>query len=92
MPSKDVRNAIIALIILAGGSWFLTKLGKVFIPKDSPIDFTSFIAPIESLLNIFLIGIIVLIAILIPVWIAKKRGEKDSNQRSEKNPEQKVMP
>ena len=76
MPSKDIRNAIIALIILAIGSWSLTKLGKVFIPRDSPIDFTSFIAPIESILNLFLIGIVVLIVILIPVWIAKKRTEQ----------------
>lgn len=76
MSSKSVRNGIVALIILAIGSWLLIKLGKSFIPRDSPLDFSSIFTAFESLLNIFLIAIVIIIIILIPVWIAKKREER----------------
>jgi len=78
MSSKDVRNAIIALIMLAIGAWLLLRVGKVFQPKDSPIDFGYIMASIEGVLNIFFIGIVVIIIILIPVWIAKKMQERKS--------------
>ncbi|MFH0836662.1 MAG: hypothetical protein V1870_00885 [Candidatus Aenigmatarchaeota archaeon] len=75
MSSTGVRNTIIALIILAIGSWLLLKIGNAFIPKNSVFDFTGILASIESLFSLFIIGIVVIIIILIPVWIAKKREE-----------------
>ncbi len=81
MSAKSVRNAIIGLIVLGGGLWFLSRVGKAFLPKDSPLDFSYIFTAVEGLLNLFLIGIALLIIILIPVWIAKKRSEKEEEQR-----------
>ena len=75
MGSKGIRNVIIALLFLAIGSWFLLRVGKAFLPKDSPVDFSSIFSSFESLFTLFLIGIVIIIIILIPVWIAKKRQE-----------------
>lgn len=84
MAAKNVRNAIIALILLAIGTFLLLRLGKAFSPKDSPVDFASLFASLDNVINFFLFCIIVIIIILIPVWIAKYRSEKKLLQQSSK--------
>ena len=81
MSSKDVRNAIIALIILAIGSWLLLRIGNAFIPKNSAFDFSGMLATVQSMFSLFLIAITIIIIILIPVWIAKRREEKKQAQQ-----------
>ncbi|GEM_PF-5466299 len=76
MAAKNVRNAIIALILLGIGTWLLLRLGRAFSPKDSPVDFASLFSSLDNIINFFLFCIIVLVIILIPVWIAKYRQEK----------------
>ncbi|MBI4894998.1 MAG: hypothetical protein HY831_00760 [Candidatus Aenigmarchaeota archaeon] len=84
MAAKNVRNAIIALILLGVGTWFLLKIGRSFSPKDSPIDFVSLFSSLDNVINFFLFCIIVLVIILIPVWISKYRDEKKQNVQANK--------
>ncbi len=84
--SKGVRNAIIALIILAIAIYFMFQYAEGYISQQAsqipttpgapaPTDFINIIASARGLFNIFLLGIGVLILLLIPIWIAKKRSE-----------------
>lgn len=57
MSSKDIRNLILTLIILAGGVWLLATIGKSYIPEVQGIDigstFTGSLTAISTIILMF---------------------------------------
>ena len=80
--SREIRNWIITLIILAVGIWLLLTIGKTFIAgAASPqlgVD-TSIIASFDSISFLLLLAIGALAVLLIPIYFAKRSQEKSNN-------------
>jgi anaerobic C4-dicarboxylate transporter len=76
-----VRNAILALIILAVGVWIMLKWSENMLTERT--QFADLLAPFvqfRSLFNLFLIGVGILIVLLIPVYISKRRAPKSEEK------------
>jgi len=74
--SKDIRNLIIALIILAAGVWIIGRISDGIIGKFGMAGFDSLILQFKSLNTTILLGLGVLIALLIILYISKKLSER----------------
>jgi hypothetical protein len=74
--SKDIRNLIIALIILTTGVWLIGRLSDGIIGKYGLGGFDSLILQFKQLSTTILFVLIALIALLIIVYIAKKFSER----------------
>ena len=82
--SKEIRNWIITLIILASGVWLLFTIGKTFIAGAAPpqlgVD-TSIIASFDSISFLFLLAIGAITILLIPIYFAKRSQEKSNSMK-----------
>ena len=79
--AKAVRNAILALIILMAGVWIMLRWSESMLSERT--QFANLLAPFvqfRSLFNLFLIGVGILIALLIPVYISKRRAPKSEEK------------
>ena len=74
MTAKTTRNLIIGLIILAVGIWILTKIGEGFVGSSSFGG--DLFASLKQSSTTFLIGLVIIIIILIPVYAYQRSGEK----------------
>jgi len=77
MPAKDVRNLIITLVILAIGIKFVAFfMSRTAAGSTLPSITAELPASFENLSNLVIIGIIVLVIILIPIYLGKRSEEK----------------
>jgi hypothetical protein len=83
MAAKDVRNLIVTLIILVVGikaivlvSQTYTRTAASAADLTGVANFSNLVGAAESLSNLVIIGLAVLIIILIPVWLSKRSSEK----------------
>lgn len=73
--SKEIRNLIIALIIMAIGIWFLTRIARAYI-GSVPLVFADIASLLDSIGMLITLGIAFIIVILIIVYFAKRSDEK----------------
>ncbi len=73
--SKDIRNLIISLIILAVGIWFLIRIAKAYIGAV-PSGFEEIANSLDSVGTLITLGIAFLVVILIIAYFAKHSDEK----------------
>jgi len=76
MGSKEFKKGIITLVILAIGIKLITLIGKGFISNTQLPNINLSGNSIESLGNLLIIGIIIIIVILIPFYLSKRSEEK----------------
>lgn len=92
MPtSKDIRNLIITLVILAAGIWIMLRIAGGFI-GTIPSGFGGIGSSLESIGTILTLGIAVLIVILIILYFAKRSDEKKQQARQAGYPPQRPQP
>jgi flagellar biogenesis protein FliO len=88
MAAKDVRNLILAIIILIIGIFVLTRIGKGFmanikLPSTAP----DIIASIEGMSTVLILGLGIIVIILIPIYLSKRSGEKKLRQSQRSQPQ-----
>jgi len=77
MDSKDVRNVILTLIILAAGVWLLTTIGNSYIPDVRGINIgTTFTGSLNAIATIITIFSAFFVVVLFPVYLYKRSKEK----------------
>ncbi|MCX6816166.1 MAG: hypothetical protein NT120_04930 [Candidatus Aenigmarchaeota archaeon] len=82
MEAKSIQKNIIMLIILAIGVKILTMVSKGYTANlQVPGNIGELANSVESLSNLLLIGIVVIIIILIPIYLAKRSEEKKYGQQ-----------
>lgn len=73
--SKDIRNLIITLIILAAGIWILIRIARAYIGAI-PSAFSEIGNSLEGMGTLITLGIAFLVVILVIVYFAKRSDEK----------------
>jgi hypothetical protein len=81
MSSRSVRNLIIGIAILIAGIYVLTRMGKGFIsgvqlPGTAASSVSSAAGAIDGVSNLLMLGLGIIVIFLIPVYLAKRSGEK----------------
>lgn len=74
MKSKDISNLIISLLILGAGIKIVAILAKGYISPVAGIS-PELISSVDSLSNLFLIGIGIFLLILLPFYLSKRSEE-----------------
>lgn len=81
MSSANIRNLIVALVILAAAIFFVDRFMKSMgVPQSA----TDLLTSITSMTNILLIGIVIIIILLIPVYISRRSREKKQKEKEER--------
>ncbi|MBI4154202.1 hypothetical protein HY501_02610 [Candidatus Woesearchaeota archaeon] len=82
MAAKDVRNLILALIILIIGIFLLTRIGKNFTSNLAlPSSVPNIVTVIDSVSTLLTLGLGVLVIILMPFYLSKRSQEKKLRQQ-----------
>jgi hypothetical protein len=83
MAAKDVRNLIITLIILAVGIKLIVLISQTYTKTAASAadltgvaNFTGIVDAINSLSDLIVLGLGILIIILIPVYLSKRSNER----------------
>lgn len=79
---KSARNAIVSLVILLIGINLLLFISRNFLQslqENTPTELLSF-SSIQSMVNLFNIGIMILILILIPLYLSQRSKQAENNQ------------
>ncbi len=83
MEAKELRNLIIALLILVAGIRLLSVIGSGYIAQFQGtlnVD-ESLVRSVESIGTILMLGIGVIVLLLIPYWLHKRSQEKKAKQQ-----------
>lgn len=82
MSAKSVRNLILTLIILIIGIFILVRIGKGF-TGTSPFATSTqnLIASIDSLSNMLILGLVIIVIILIPIYLSRRSEEKKIKEK-----------
>lgn len=76
MKSRDVRNLIIALIIVAVGIKLITWVSGNYISNISLANFSDLVKAFTGLGDLAMYGLIILAILLIPYYLSKRSQEK----------------
>lgn len=79
MSSKETRNAIIALFVLAAGIKIIQTIAGNYIPDVEVSGLDNVVAGLNDLSDLIVLGVVALAIILIPVYVYqhyKKNGSK----------------
>lgn len=77
MSSKDTRNAIISLFVLAAGIKVIQIIAGNYIPGAETAGLDSAIAGLNSLSDLVLLGVVVIALILIPIYAYQRARKKE---------------
>lgn len=75
MQSKDVSKLIFSLLVLAIGVKVITIIAKGYIQQPVVGISTELVGSLDSVGNLFIMGIGVIILILLPFYFSKKSEE-----------------
>ncbi len=73
MESKKIRDFILTLVVLIVGIKLLVVIGLSYI---SDVGFSGLTGSMETMSNLFIIGLAFLIIILVPFYLSKRSDEK----------------
>ena len=73
MESKKIRDLILTLVVLVVGIKLLVVIGLSYI---SDVGFSELTSSMETMSNVFIIGLAFLIIILVPFYLSKRSEEK----------------
>ena len=82
MSAKDARNLILALIILIVAIFVLSRWGKgIAGTAAGPV--ATLTAGLDSVSNLLILGLGLLVIILIPIYLSRRSGEKKYKQQAQ---------
>ncbi len=75
MQSKNISNVIISLVILAVGIKAIAIHAKSYIQTPAPGIPPEILGSLDSVGNLFVLGIAIIILILLPFYLSKRSEE-----------------
>lgn len=80
MYAKDIRKAVISLLVLAAGVKIVMVISSTQLTGFNISGMTDIIKSVDALGNLLLLVLVPLAIILIPVYVYKRRQEKGAKQ------------
>ncbi|MBI3190256.1 hypothetical protein HYZ41_00980 [archaeon] len=75
MSSRGVRNVIFTVVILVIGVELLWYVAKKYVSEAPASSGTEILSSMDSFLNLFVIGLVLIILLLIPIYLSQRSEE-----------------
>ena len=75
MAAKDIKNLIIAIIVLLVGIRLLVIIAKGYIPQSSLVP-KDLLLSVDALSNLFTLGLVIVLLFAVPFYLSRRSEEK----------------
>jgi uncharacterized protein YneF (UPF0154 family) len=75
MTAAGIRNVIVTIIILILGVEILWYIAKKYVSEAPASGGTDILSSMDSFLNLFVMGLVLIILLLLPIYLSKRSEE-----------------